>query len=396
MRGVVIVSGARTPIGRFGGAFKDLSASDLGAAAIRAAVERAGIDPGAVDQVIMGNVLQAADSGYAARKAALAAGLPDSVPALAVNRACASGLEAVNIAAHAVIAGDAEIVVAGGTESMSGTPYLAHGIRFGGARYGNRELTDALQLGLSCPIYDYHMGVTAENVAERYAVSREEQDRLALQSHQRAVAAQASGAFDAQIEPVSVPQPRAEPIVVARDEHPRADTSLERLAALKPAFKQGGTVTAGNAAGMNDAAAALVVMSAERAEREGVAPRLRWVGRGVAGVDPAVMGIGPVPAARIALERTGLDLGLIDLVELNEAFAAQALYVIRELGLDEARTNVNGSGISLGHPLGATGAIMVVKLMDELERRGGRYGMATLCVGGGQGVASIFERPQAA
>ena len=396
MRDVVIVSGARTAIGRFGGAFKDLSAADLGAAAIRAAVERAGIVPGAVNQVIMGNVLQAADSGYAARKAALAAGLPESVPALTVNRACASGLEAINLAAHAIIAGDAEVVVAGGTESMSGAPYLAQGVRFGGMRYGNHELTDALQLGLSCPIYDYHMGVTAENVAERYEVSREEQDRLALRSHQRAVAAQESGAFDAQIEPVAVPQARGEPAIVSRDEHPRADTSLERLAALKPAFKTGGTVTAGNAAGMNDAAAALVVMSAERAEREGATPRIRWVGRGVAGVDPAVMGIGPIPAVRLALERTGLDLDAIDLVELNEAFAAQALYVIRELGLDEARTNVNGSGISLGHPLGATGAIMAVKLMEELERRGGRYGLATLCVGGGQGVASVFERPQAA
>ena len=254
-------------------------------------------------------------------------------------------------------------------------------------------MVDGLTLGLSCPIFDYHMGVTAENVAERYEVSREAQDELAAQSHARAVAAQREGRFDGQIVPVSVPQRRGDPIVMTVDEHPRADSTAESLAKLRPAFKEGGTVTAGNAAGMNDAAAAVVVMSAERAKAEGITPRLRWVGRAVVGVDPAYMGTGPVPATRKVMERTGLSLEDMDLIELNEAFAAQALYVISELGFDLERTNVNGSGISLGHPLGATGAIMTVKLMEEMDARGAHYGLATLCVGGGQGVATVFERP---
>ena len=392
MRDVVIVAGARTPIGRFGGAFKDVDAADLGATAIRAAVERSGIEPCQVGEVIMGNVIQAANTGYVARTSALRAGLPDSVPAMTVNRACSSGLEAINMAAYAIMAGDADIIVAGGVESMSTVPYLAPGVRFDGLRYGDGRLVDALTVGLSCPIHDYHMGVTAENVAERYEVSREAQDALAVESHRRAVAAQMEGRFDTQIEAVSVPQRRGDPVIVSTDEHPRADTSVEKLASLKPAFKDGGTVTAGNAAGMNDAAAAVVVMSAERAAAEGIAPRMRWVGRAVAGVEPAYMGTGPVPATRKLLERTGVALADIDLIELNEAFASQAIYSARELGLDPERTNVNGSGISLGHPLGATGAIMAVKLMEELDRRGVRYGLATLCVGGGQGVASLFER----
>ena len=389
---VVIVSGARTPIGRLGGAFKDMRGSDLGAVAIRAAVERAGIAPEHVDEVIMGNVLQAAESGYAARRAALAAGLPDTVPAMTVNRACSSGLEAVNLAVQSIATGESEIVVAGGLESMSQAPHLLMGHRFDGPRMGDVALTDSLQMGLSCPVYDYHMGVTAENVAERFEVGRVAQDELAVESHRRAVAAQAGGRFDAQIVPVAVPQRRGEPVEVSKDEHPRADTSLEALAKLPAAFKDGGTVTAGNSAGVNDAAAAVVVMSAERATAEGVTPRLRWIARGVAGVDPAIMGTGPVPATRKVLAKAGVALDDIDVIELNEAFAAQALYVIRELGLDAEKTNPNGSGISLGHPLGATGAIMVVKLMEELERRDGRFGLATLCVGGGQGVATLFER----
>ncbi|MCH8848980.1 MAG: thiolase family protein [Chloroflexi bacterium] len=389
---VVIVSGARTPIGRLGGAFKDMRGSDLGAVAIRAAVERAGIAPEHVDEVIMGNVLQAAESGYAARRAALAAGLPDTVPAMTVNRACSSGLEAVNLAVQSIATGESEIVVAGGLESMSQAPHLLMGHRFDGPRMGDVALTDSLQMGLSCPVYDYHMGVTAENVAERFEVGRVAQDELAVESHRRAVAAQAAGRFDAQIVPVAVPQRRGAPVEVSKDEHPRADTSLEALAKLPAAFKDGGTVTAGNSAGVNDAAAAVVVMSAERATAEGVTPRLRWIARGVAGVDPAIMGTGPVPATRKVLAKTGIALDDIDVIELNEAFAAQAVYVIRELGLDAEKTNPNGSGISLGHPLGATGAIMVVKLMEELERRGGRFGLATLCVGGGQGVATLFER----
>ena len=392
MQDVVIVSGARTPVGRFGGAFKDLPASDLGAVAIKAAVERAGISPEDVDEVIMGNVLQADETGYTARRAMLKAGLPDHIPAMTVNRACSSGLEAINLAVQAIATGESEVVVAGGADSMSRVPYLMKGVRFEGPRMGDYSVTDGLTLGLTCPIYDYHMGVTAENVATRFEVSREAQDEMAVDSHQRAVHAQAEGYFDKQIAAVSVPQRRGDPVAVTQDEHPRADTTLEGLAKLRPVFKEGGTVTAGNSAGINDGAAAVVVMSRERAEAEGLTPRLRWVGRGVSGVDPSVMGIGPVPSTRKVLQKTGMAIADMDLVELNEAFAAQALYVIRELEMDWERTNVNGSGISLGHPVGATGAIMTVKLMEELTRTDGQFGLVTMCVGGGQGVSTIFER----
>lgn len=392
MQDVVIVSGARTPVGRFGGAFKDLPASELGAVAIRAAVERAGISPEDVDEVIMGNVLQADETGYTARRAMLKAGLPDHIPAMTVNRACSSGLEAINLAVQAIATGESEVVVAGGADSMSRVPYLMRGVRFEGPRMGDYSVTDGLTLGLTCPIYDYHMGVTAENVATRFEVSREAQDEMAVDSHQRAVHAQAEGYFDTQIAAVSVPQRRGDLVAVTQDEHPRADTTIEGLAKLRPVFKEGGTVTAGNSAGINDGAAAVVVMSRERAEAEGLTPRLRWVGRGVSGVDPSVMGIGPVPSTRKVLEKTGMAIADLDLVELNEAFAAQALYVMRELGMDWERTNVNGSGISLGHPVGATGAIMTVKLMEELTRTDGQFGLVTMCVGGGQGVSTIFER----
>ncbi len=392
MQDVVIVGGARTPVGRFGGAFKDILASDLGAVAIKAAVERAGISPEDVDEVIMGNVLQADETGYTARRAMLKAGLPDRIPAMTVNRACSSGLEAINLAVQAIATGESEVVVAGGADSMSRVPYLMRGVRFEGPRMGDYSVTDGLTMGLSCPIYDYHMGVTAENVAQRFEVSREAQDQLAVSSHQRAVRAQGEGYFDAQIAPVSVPQRRGDPVTVIQDEHPRAETTLEGLSKLRPVFKEGGTVTAGNSAGINDGAAAVVVMSRERAEAEGLTPRLRWVGRGVSGVDPSVMGIGPVPSTRKVLEKTGMAITDLDLVELNEAFAAQALYVMRELDMDQERTNVNGSGISLGHPVGATGAIMAVKLMEELTRTDGHFGLVTMCVGGGQGVSTIFER----
>ena len=387
MQDVVIVGGARTPVGRFGGAFKDILASDLGAVAIKAAVERAGISPEDVDEVIMGNVLQADETGYTARRAMLKAGLPDRIPAMTVNRACSSGLEAINLAVQAIATGESEVVVAGGADSMSRVPYLMRGVRFEGPRMGDYSVTDGLTMGLSCPIYDYHMGVTAENVAQRFEVSREAQDQLAVSSHQRAVRAQGEGYFDAQIAPVSVPQRRGDPVTVIQDEHPRAETTLEGLSKLRPVFKEGGTVTAGNSAGINDGAAAVVVMSRERAEAEGLTPRLRWVGRGV-----SVMGIGPVPSTRKVLEKTGMAITDLDLVELNEAFAAQALYVMRELDMDQERTNVNGSGISLGHPVGATGAIMAVKLMEELTRTDGHLGLVTMCVGGGQGVSTIFER----
>jgi len=392
MKDVVIVNGARTPIGRFGGAFKDMRGSDLGAIAIAAALTRSGVAPEMVDEVILGTVLQAAETGYTARRAMLAAGIPATVPAMTVNRACSSGLESINLAVLSIMTGESEIVVAGGAESMSQSPFLMTGHRFDGPRLGDVTLTDSLVMGLTCPIHDYHMGVTAENVAEQFDVSRTSQDELAVMSHARAVAAQEAGYFDAQIAPVSVPQRRGDPVIVTRDEQPRPGTTVEGLAKLPTVFKPGGTVTAGNAAGINDAAAAVVVMSAERAKALGLTPRLRWVGRGVSGVDPSVMGIGPVPSTRKVLKKVGMTLDDIDQIELNEAFAAQALYVIRELGMDIESTNVNGSGISLGHAVGATGAIMVVKLMEELARRDQQRGLVTMCVGGGQGVSTIFER----
>ena len=393
MHEAVIVSGARTPMGRFGGAFKDVAAPDLGAAAIKAAVERANVAPEAVDEVVMGNALQATESGYAARLSALRAGIPEEVPTIAVNRQCSSGLEAINMAAQLVRTGEAEVVVAGGTENMSQAPYMVdYKARFDGLRMGDGVLKDVLTDGLGCPVNRYHMGVTAENVAERFGVTREDQDELALISQSRAVAAIESGRFSGQITAITIPQRRGDPIVVETDEGPRADTTLERLTQLQPVFKKGGTVTAGNASGINDGAAAVVIMSAEKAAELQIHPKLRWHTRGVAGVDPALMGIGPVPAVRKALKKAGMEVDDIDLIELNEAFAAQALYCIRELGLEMAKTNVNGSGISLGHPVGATGAIMTVKLLEEIELRDQTLGLVTMCVGGGQGVATIFER----
>ena len=393
MEEAVIVSGARTPIGRFGGAFKDLSASELGSLVIKAALEQANLRPDQVEEVVLGNALQTAESGYAARLASLGAGIPAEVPTIAINRQCSSGLEAINMAAQLIKTGEVEIVVAGGTENMSQSPYLVdYKARFDGLRLGDGALTDSLVKGLGCPVNLYHMGVTAENVAERFGVSREDQDELAAMSHERAVAAIKDGRFDSQISPVTVPQRRGDPTVVSRDEGPREDTTMERLAQLSPVFKKDGSVTAGNASTINDGAAAVVIMSAEKAAALGVKPRMRWHTRGVAGVEPAIMGIGPVPAVRKVLGKAGMSIDDIDLIELNEAFAAQALYCIRELDMDLDKTNVNGSGISLGHPVGATGAIMTVKLMEEMELRGDELGLVTMCVGGGQGVATIFQR----
>ena len=393
MKEAVIVSGARTPIGSFGGAFKDFSASDLGAVAIKSALERAGLKAGQVDEVFMGNVLQAEEAGYAARLSALLAGIPQDVPAIAVNRACSSGLEAINIAASFIKSGEVEVAVAGGTENMSQPPFLlGYRSRFDGLRLGSTVLRDSLVEGLSCPLNDYHMGVGAENIAEKYEISREDQDELAVLSHRHAVAAIEDGRFADQVVDVCVPQRRGDAVVVTTDEGPRPDATLERLSNLKPVFKEGGTVTAGNASSINDGAAAVVIMSADKAAELGVAPRLRWRARGVAGVAPAFYGTGPVPAVRKALDKGSMSLDDIDLIELNEAFAAQALHNIRGLGLDLDKTNVNGSGISLGHPIGATGAVMTVRLMEELERRDDEVGLVTMCVGGGMGVATIFER----
>ena len=393
MENAVIVSGARTPMGRFGGSFKDVAAPDLGATAIKAALERAGVSPDMVEEVVIGNALQAQEAGYAARLASLNAGIPQETPTIAVNRQCSSGLEAINMAAQLIRTGEVDIAVAGGAENMTQAPFMLDpSVRFDGLRMGDSTLRDGLIEGLGCPVNRYHMGVTAENVAERYEVSRESQDELALISHRRAVAAIESGRFDGQITPVSVPQRRGDPAVVDTDEGPRADTSLERLASLRPVFKRDGSVTAGNASSINDGAAAVVMMSESKAAELGISPKLRWHTRGVAGVEPAVMGIGPVPAVRKALDKAGMELNDIDLIELNEAFAAQALYCIRELDMDLDKTNVNGSGISLGHPVGATGAVMTVKLLEEIDLRDASMGLVTMCVGGGQGVATIFER----
>ena len=393
MRDAVIIGGARTPLGSFGGAFRDVSAADLGAAAVKSALERAGVSPGDVDEVFFGNVLQAEHSGYAGRLAALRAGIPQEVPAVAINRVCSSGLEAINMAALLVRTGEVEVAVAGGTESMSQAPYLlGYKARFEGLRMGSAELRDSLIEGLSCPVNLYHMGVGAENVRERYEISRQDQDELSFESHRRAVAATKEGRFQEQIVPISVPQKRGDPVEVSQDEGPREDTSLERLAKLRPVFKEGGTVTAGNAASINDGAAAVVIMSGEKASEMGLKPRLRWHTRGVAGVDPAFYGTGPVPAVCNALEKANMSVDDIEVVELNEAFAAQALQNIRVLNLDMERTNVNGSGISLGHPIGATGAIMTVKLMEEMDRSDAELGLVTMCVGGGMGVATIFQR----
>ena len=395
MQEVVIVSGARTPIGRFGGAFKDVSASELGSLVIRSALEQANIRPDQVDEVVLGNALQTAEAGYAARLASIGAGIPDEVPTIAINRQCSSGLEAINMAALMVKTGEVDIVVAGGIENMSQSPYLiGYKARFDGLGMGDGALTDSLTKGLGCPVNLYHMGVTAENVAERFGVSREDQDELAAISHQRAVAAIKDGRFDRQISSVTVPQRRGDPIVVSRDEGPREDSTVERLAQLNPVFKKDGTVTAGNASSINDGAAAVVIMSTEKAAELGVKPRMRWHTRAVSGVEPAIMGIGPVPAVRKALGKAGMSIDDIGLIELNEAFASQALYCMRELNMDLEKTNVNGSGISLGHPVGATGAIMTVKLMEEMELRGDELGLVTMCVGGGQGVATIFQRTE--
>ena len=395
MQEVVIVSGARTPIGRFGGAFKDVSASELGSLVIKSALDQANIRPDQVDEVVLGNALQTAEAGYAARLASLGAAIPDEVPTIAINRQCSSGLEAINMAALMVKTGEVDIVVAGGIENMSQSPYLiGYKARFDGLGMGDGALTDSLTKGLGCPVNLYHMGVTAENVAERFGVSREDQDELAAISHQRAVAAIKDGRFDHQISSVTVPQRRGDPIVVSRDEGPREDSTVERLAQLNPVFKKDGTVTAGNASSINDGAAAVVIMSAEKAAELGVKPRMRWHTRAVSGVEPAIMGIGPVPAVRKALGKAGMSIDDIGLIELNEAFASQALYCMRELDMNMEKTNVNGSGISLGHPVGATGAIMTVKLMEEMELRGDELGLVTMCVGGGQGVATIFQRTE--
>jgi len=385
----VILSAVRTPIGRYGGALSHVRPDDLAAVAVAAAVERAGIEPGSFDDVYLGCANQAGeDNRNVARMAVLLSGLPESVAGVTVNRLCASGLSAVVSACHAVLAGDADVVVAGGVESMSRAPLVIAKPEAAFPR-GNQTVWDTT-LGWRFPNPRHEelfplesMGETGENVAERWGVSRDEQDAFALRSQKRWAEAQQAGRFEDEIVAVG-------DVVV--DEHPRPDTSAEALAGLKAAFRQGGTVTAGNASGINDGAAALVIASEEKAKELGIEVLGAFVGSAVAGVDPRVMGIGPIPAARKLLDRLGIDVSQIDLVELNEAFASQSLVVIRELGLDEEKVNVNGGAIALGHPLGMSGARLVVSLLHELRRRDGRYGLATLCVGVGQGQAALFER----
>jgi len=392
MTDAVILSACRTPIGAFGGGLKDVSASDLGAIVIREAIARARVNPNDVGDVLMGCVLQAGAGMNVARQAALKAGLPVEVPAETVNRVCGSGLQAVVHATEAVAVGYADLYVAGGTESMSNAPYLLKGARWG-FRMGNAEAIDSmLAEGLTCAINSCHMGMTAEEIASRYGVSRADQDAFAAESQRRAVQAVGDGTFDAEIVPVPVPQKKGEPTLFARDEYPRAGTTTEKLAALKPAFTKSGSVTAGNSSGINDGAAALVVTSATHAKQIGAAPLARILSYATAGVDPKIMGMGPVPAVRRALERAALKISDIDLFELNEAFAVQALAVGRELGLDASKVNVHGGAIALGHPIGASGARILTTLLYALRARKLRYGLASLCIGGGMGIAMIVER----
>jgi acetyl-CoA C-acetyltransferase len=388
----VIAGAVRTPIGSFVGALSSVPATRLGAIVVAEAVRRAGIDPARVDEVLMGNVLSAGLGQNPARQAALDAGLPEAVPATTVNKVCGSGLKAVALAAQAIRAGDASVVVAGGMENMSAAPHLLPGSREG-HRMGDAALVDSMiRDGLWCAMCDAHMGVTAENVAVEYEIGREDQDAYALTSQQRAARALREDVFRAETVPVSVPRRRGKAVVVDKDEFPRPDTTLEGLAKLRPAFKGAGTVTAGTSSGLNDGAAAMVVMSAEAAREQGVTPMAAIRGYASAGVAPRVMGLGPVEAVPAALARAGVTLDEVDVIELNEAFAAQSLAVARRLGLDHERVNVHGGAIALGHPIGASGARILTTLLHEMGRREARLGLAALCIGGGQGIAMVVER----
>ena len=387
---IVVLSGVRTAIGTYGGSLKGKHPTELGAAVVREAVKRATIKPEEVGHVVFGSAIPTDPHDiYLARVAAVNGGLPVKTPAFTLNRLCGSGLQAVVSAAQLIAMGDASVTVAGGAEVMSGGPYWDLATRWG-QRLGDTKLIDSVLGGLTDPFGNGHMGVTAENVAEKHDISREAQDELALQSNQRAAAAIKAGYFKEQILPIEYTV-KGKTMVFDTDEHVRADTTLEKLAKLPPAFKANGTVTAGNASGMNDAAAAVVLMDASEAQQRGLQPLGRLVGYAFAGVEPKYMGVGPIPAVKKVMERTGLTVQDMDTIELNEAFAAQAIAVIRELDLPMERTNPNGSGISLGHPVGATGCILVVKALYELRRTGGKYALVTLCIGGGQGIAAIFE-----
>ena len=391
MKEAVIVGAVRTAVGTFGGTLKDVSAVDLGAIVIKDALKRAGIGSETVDEVIMGCVLQGGLGQNVIRQAALKAGLPMTVPCTTINKVCGSGLKSITMAAAAIKAGEAEVVVAGGTENMSASGYALDGARWGNRMGDSKAVDMMIKDGLWCAFGNTHMGITAENIAERFGFSRDEQDLFALQSQEKAWAAIDSGRFEDEIVPVPIPQRKGEPKIFAVDEHPRR-TSLETLSALRPAFKKDGTVTAGNASGINDSAAAVVVMSRDKAEQLGLKPLAVIRGSAAAGVDPAIMGTGPVPASKKALSLAGWTVDDLDLVEANEAFAVQALYVLKELGLDSSKVNVNGGAIAIGHPIGASGARIFVTLLYEMAKRGSRRGLATLCIGGGQGIACCVER----
>ncbi|MBN1320606.1 MAG: acetyl-CoA C-acetyltransferase [Thermoleophilia bacterium] len=390
-REVVLLSAARTPVGRYLGSLTEIPAWKLGSIAIAEAVKRAGIDAAEVEEVIMGNVLTAGQGQNPARQAALAAGLSETIPAWTLNHVCASGMKSVHEAARAIACGDAEVMVAGGMENMSAAPYLVPKARLG-YRMGDGVLQDEMILdGLWCAMNNYHMGITAENVAEKYGVTREEQDQIGYESQKRAIAAIEAGKFKAEIVPVVIPQKRGDPKIFDTDEHPRADTTLEGLAKLKPAFKENGTVTAGNASGINDAAGAFVVTSKEWADKKGIKPLATIVAYASAALDPAYMGMGPYYATKKVMAKSGMTLDQMDVIESNEAFAAQCGAVARELGLDMSKVNLYGGAIALGHPIGASGARILTTLIYALKQEGGTYGLATMCIGGGQGSATIVK-----
>ncbi|MEI7290728.1 acetyl-CoA C-acetyltransferase [Paraburkholderia tropica] len=392
MTEIVIVSAARTAVGKFGGSLAKVAAPDLGAIVIKAALERAGLKPEQVSDVILGQVLTAGSGQNVARQASIKAGLPAAVPAMTINKVCGSGLKAVMLAANAIIAGDAEIVVAGGQENMSAAPHVLPGSR-DGFRMGDAKLIDSMIVDGLWDVYNqYHMGVTAENVAKEYGITREEQDAFAAASQNKAEAAQKAGRFDDEIVPVEIPQRKGDPLVFKTDEFVRHGVTAESLASLKPAFAKEGTVTAANASGINDGAAAVVVMSAKKAEELGLKPLARIKAYANAGVDPKVMGIGPVPASQRCLERAGWSASDLDLMEINEAFAAQALAVNKQMGWDTSKINVNGGAIAIGHPIGASGCRILVTLLHEMQRRDAKRGLASLCIGGGMGVALALER----
>jgi len=392
MREVVIVKALRTAIGSFGGTLKDLTAPQLAAVVIRRILEETNLPPEEIDEVILGNVLQAAAGQNPARQAAMEAGIPETVPAYTINKVCGSGLKAVGLAAQAIRAGDGDVFVVGGMESMSTAPYAVPKARWG-ARMGHEQLTDTMiKDGLWCAFTDTHMGITAENIAERWQISRAEQDEFAAASQEKCQQALAEGRFQAEIVPVVIPQRRGDPIVFERDEYPREGVTVESLSRLRPAFKPDGTVTAGNASGINDGAAALLVMSREKAESLGLKPLAQVKSYASSALDPGIMGLGPVEATRRALAKCDWQIDDLDLIEANEAFAVQSIAVMRELGLDPAKVNVNGGAIALGHPIGASGARILVTLLHAMEQRRAQKGLATLCIGGGQGYAVTVER----